>query len=252
MNKQVSSLHQATATTTSTSTSSEAQEWQQMAKKEKSHVEYAEASHFSMQNMQAPNFVKSLEPVTVSEGEAATFRVEFVGQPNPVVKWYRYSFPVKDSKDFQVVTTETSSSLTITKTCADDAGVFTCLLENIVGAAKSSSNLNVVETGQEYVMMASTSTKRTMKEMNINEGDNIRFDIGFSGGDKSNLEFTHNGQTIEESSGISISVENDVASLLIEKANPSHSGMYECIMRTGGGEARCQVNCQVTAIATAS
>ena len=50
--------------------------------------------------MQAPSFTKSMEPVTVSEGEAAIFNVEFDGQPNPAVTWYRYSFPVKDSKDF--------------------------------------------------------------------------------------------------------------------------------------------------------
>ena len=50
MSKQVSSLHQSKHEQTATSSiiSSEAQEWQQMARKEKSYVEYAEASHFSM------------------------------------------------------------------------------------------------------------------------------------------------------------------------------------------------------------
>merc|ERR1712045_221926 len=201
--------------------------WQQIAKKEKSYSEFAEQSHFSMQNMQAPNFSKPMEPVTVKEGEAASFHVDFSGQPNPAVTWYRYSFPVKDSKDFKINTTES-------------------------GSTKSSSNLNVMEDGQEYIMEASTKSMRTMKEMNINEGDNIRFDIGFSGGDKSNLEFSHNGKKIAEINGVSITVENEVASLLIEKANPSHSGLYECIMKTDGGEARCQVQCNITPAASAS
>ena len=201
--------------------------------------------------MVAPNFTKSLEPITVKEGELASFTVKFSGQPNPAVKWYRYTFPVKDSKDFQIVTTDTSSTLTITKTCTDDSGVFTCLLENIIGAAKSSSNLNVMEDGQEYVMQASTKTMRTMKEMNINEGDNIRFDIGFSGGDKSDLEFSHNGNKIMETNGISITMENEIASLLIEKADPEHSGLYECTMRTEGGEARCQVQVNISPAAPA-
>jgi len=254
MSKQVSSLHQSKQeqVTTTSSISKEALEWQEMARREKSYVEHTETTHSSMTNMQAPNFTSSLEPVSVYEGESAVFKVSFTGQPNPAVKWYRYSFPVKDSKDFKIVTSDTCSSLTIAKTCIDDAGVFTCLLENIVGAAKSSSNLNVMEAGQDYILQASTRTMRTMKEMNINEGDNIRFDIGFSGGDKSNLEFSHDGKKIEEASGITISVENEVASLLIEKANPSHSGLYECVMRTEGGEARCQVKCQVTPAASAS
>merc|ERR1712107_834712 len=103
-------------------------------------------------------------------------------------------------------------------------------------------------TNREYVMEATTSSTHTMKEMTVNEGDNIRFDIGFSGGYKNNLEFTHDGRTIEETSGISITVENEVASLLIERAGPDHSGLYECIMRTEGGEARCQVVCRVVPV----
>jgi hypothetical protein len=198
--------------------------------------------------MVGPSLTVGLEPLAVPEGEAATFTVEFVGSPSPEVKWYRYTFPVKDSKDFKIVTTETTSTLTILRTCADDAGVFTCLLENIVGAAKTSSNLVVKETSREYVSEATTSSTHTMEEMAVSEGDNIRFDIGFSGGDRNNLEFTLDGRTLEEKSGISISVENEVASLLIEKAGPEHSGLYECIMRTEGGEARCQVRCRVTPV----
>ena len=102
--------------------------------------------------MTAPTFTHSLEPVTVDEGQTATFKVTFAGSPVPAVKWFRYSFPVADSEDFKILTTETSSSLTILKTCADDGGVFTCLLENIVGASKSSSNLNVMEAGANYVV----------------------------------------------------------------------------------------------------
>ena len=198
--------------------------------------------------MMAPVFKKPLQPVKVTEGEAATLSVEFEGQPCPSVTWYRNSLPVKDSKDFKINTESTSSSLTITKTCAEDSGVFTCLLENIIGASKSSSNLNILEDGQEYVMEASTKSMRSMKEMTIFEGDNIRIDIGFSGGDKSNLEFSHNGVKIEEMEGVSINVENEIASLLIEKANPNHSGLYECLMKTEGGEARCQVQCNITAV----
>jgi len=252
MNKQVTSIHQSKQEQTMSMTSTEANEWQAIARKEKSYAEYAENSHFSMQNMQAPSFTKSLEPVTVKEGEEAVFSVTFDGSPNPAVTWYRYSFPVKDSKDFKISTIETGSTLAITKTCADDSGIFTCLLENIIGSTKSSSNLNVMEEGQEYIMQASTKSMRTMKEMNINEGDNIRFDIGFSGGDKTNLEFTHDGKKIMEIDGVSIKVEDEVASLIIEKANPGHSGLYECLMKTEGGEARCQVQCNITPAASAS
>jgi hypothetical protein len=87
---------------------------------------------------------------------------------------------------------------------------------------------------------------RTLKEMTVNSGDSIRFDIGFSGGSKENLEFRHEGRRlVEGAGGVRIQVEKDVASLIIEAAAADHSGLYECIMRTDGGEARCQVRCLV-------
>lgn len=179
------------------------------------------------------------------EGDSATFKVEFSGCPIPAVKWYRYAFPIHSSKEFQIVSTDTTSTLTIAKTRVDDSGIFTCLLENLGGATKSSTNLNVVEEGQEYVLSASTKTSRTLKEMNVDDGDRIRFDIQFTGGDKSKLEFYHNQEKLVEGSGVKIDFENDVASLTIEKAKVSNSGLYECIMTTEGGEAKCQITCHV-------
>ena len=196
--------------------------------------------------MAAPNFKRPLEPVTVSEGEEAKFTVEFVGDPTPVAKWYRYSFPITTNDDIKIVTENGKSTLTVLKACPDDTGIFSCIIENIAGASKSSTNLNVVESGQEYVLQASTRTTRRLQEMTVSAGDNIRFDIQFSAGDKSQLQFFHDGRPIEEDEeGVKISFDNDVATLLIENAAAKHSGLYECLMRTAGGEARCQVKCQV-------
>ena len=201
------------------------------------------------QNTSAPCFTKNLEPLSVSEGEPAKFVVEFGGEPAPDVKWFRYSFQVQNSEDFQITTTNNQSTLLIKKTCSDDSGIFTCLIENIVGSFKTSANLNVVESGQEYTMEASTKTSRSLKEMNVHEGDNIRFDIQFTSGDKSNLKFMHNDKEIKENQtnedDVKISVENDVATLLIANANSKHSGQYVCHMKTEGGEATCSVKCNV-------
>jgi Immunoglobulin I-set domain len=127
--------------------------------------------------MSAPNFKRPLEPVTVTEGEEAKFEVEFVGDPMPVAKWYRYSFPINSNDDIKIVTENGRSTLTVLKACPDDTGIFSCIVENIAGASKSSTNLNVVEAGQEYVLQASTRTTRRLQEMTVSAGDNIRFDI---------------------------------------------------------------------------
>jgi hypothetical protein len=87
---------------------------------------------------------------------------------------------------------------------------------------------------------------RKLQEMTVSTGDNIRFDIQFTAGDKSQLEFFHDGRPIkEEEEGVKILFVNDLATLLIENASSKHSGLYECLMKTPGGEARCQVSCRV-------
>jgi hypothetical protein len=83
----------------------------------------------------------------------------------------------------------------------------------------------------------------------IKQSDNPapRFDIQFTSGDKTQLEFFHDGKKVDEAKdGVKITFANDVASLTIEKAREEHSGAYECIMKTKGGEARCKIGCRVT------
>ena len=56
MVSQVSSLHQHSSQSSSQVVSQETAEWQEMARKEKTHVEYAESSHFSMVSKHVKNY----------------------------------------------------------------------------------------------------------------------------------------------------------------------------------------------------
>ena len=51
---------------------------------------------------QPPQFTKPLSPTKVVEGSSATLEVEFEGFPPPQISWYRESFEIKPSNDFQV------------------------------------------------------------------------------------------------------------------------------------------------------
>ncbi|CAB4067573.1 TTN [Lepeophtheirus salmonis] len=235
-------------------------EWQEIARKEKKHAEYANTSHFSSQTTSSPIFTNFLEPLNVKTGTSASFTVTFEGNPPPAVKWFRYGFHIKDTKEFKITTTETSSTLIIVCAKAEDSGIFTCLLlENIGGSSKSSTNLNIVDgeslssssqqtsssivktmenkdsstassTKTKTMTSSSQSTTTTsssssssgqMKEMRVTRGDTIRVDLQFKDGDKSHLKFLFEGKAMDESKeGVKISVNNDVASLTIEKADP--------------------------------
>ena len=61
------------------------------------------------EGMEAPNFSRTLEPLTVKEHEPATFRVFYSGCPRPEVTWMRYTFPIEDSDAHQIHTTGRSN-----------------------------------------------------------------------------------------------------------------------------------------------
>ncbi len=214
--------------------------------------------------------VRSLEPTTVREGEPVSLRVLFRGTPVPAARWFRDAVPIFDSDAYDVFSDgEGASVLTVKHPKQEDSGVFTCLLENLAGAVKTSANLSVLREGPEeggdgdgdgnggddddddgqYLVSASTVTTRTLKEMSVREGDTIRFDIQFRDGDRSQLRFRKDGMDLpeeDEDARLKVSVEGEVAALTIERARaPEDSGTYECIMRTAGGEARVTVKVNV-------
>lgn len=217
------------------------------------HLDSLQQQEF--QQMVPPYFTRPLEPVKVAEGNEAQFTVAFKGDPSPAVKWFRYNYQIKGgSEDFQITAGSDTSTLTVRRACKDDSGIFTCLLENIVGSSRASTNLEVVgppaqspEEPPEVEYTMSAKTSRTLQEMVVEESDNIRIDIQFTSGTRSDLQFFHEGRPIQESSGqgVQIFVENDVATLLISDARPEHSGHYECKMVTPAGEATCKVKCIV-------
>lgn len=200
-----------------------------------------------------------MEPLVVDEGATAKFRVEFEANPRPVVKWLRYTFQLKSSDFIHFEHDDNSASLIIDKVCLDDSGIFTCLLENPAGSTKSSTNLTVVEKENLEAHEESTMTTyssqihheskssqmstSSVKTMHVKTSDRIRIDIQFKDGSKSDLTFTHDDKPLTESNeeGIQITFSNDIATLTIDNANTHHSGMYQCIMKTEGGEARCHV-----------
>ena len=114
----------------------------------------------------------------------------------------------------------------------------------------SSMKSNEIKKSSSEIQKSSNEIQQksnNQKTMHVKKNDKIRIDIQFKDGSKSDLTFTHNGTPLTDSNqeGIEITFSNDIATLTIDNAESKHSGLYQCIMKTEGGEARCSVNCQV-------
>ena len=71
------------------------------------------------------------------------FSVEFTGYPPPVIQWFREGFEIQTSRDFQIMTTPTRSTLYIPEVFPEDTGMFTVKIHNQYGMAQCKAMLQV-------------------------------------------------------------------------------------------------------------
>lgn len=195
-----------------------------------------------------PVFTKKMQPCRAFEQEQARFEVEFDGDPNPTIKWFRENFPIKNSPDFQIHTFSTKSILVIRQVFMEDSAVFACIAENRGGTAKCSANLVVEERrrqGRGGVIPPSFTV--TAQNTNVAAGQLVRFDTKVSGTKPMDVYWLKNGKKISPDIRNKMLEEDGTYTLLIIEAFTEDSGKYECVAINSSGEARCDAECFVIA-----
>lgn len=92
-----------------------------------------------------PEFMEALQPQILPDGEEVTMTCRVVGNPLPVVRWYKDGQEVMPSTDFQISYDENTgiSTLKIPEVFPEDAGEYACTAENMFGDATTSASLVV-------------------------------------------------------------------------------------------------------------
>lgn len=199
----------------------------------------------------APFFTKKIQPCRVFENEQARFEVEFDGDPMPTIKWYRESFLIQNSKDFQIHTFGTKSVLFLRQVLSEDSAVFAAIAENRGGTAKCSANLVVEERKRQGKGGAvPPSFLTTIQDVNVSEGQLARFDVRVNGTKPLDVYWLKNSQKITPNIKYKIIEEDNNYTLLIIEAYPEDGGKYECVAVNNSGEARCDAECFVRSSAT--
>ncbi|XP_013393635.1 titin [Lingula anatina] len=97
-----------------------------------------------LERKEPPVFTKPVEPIKTKEGVAVRFDVEFTGFPTPNITWYRDSFQIQPSRDFQISTQSTKSTLFIPEVFPEDDGMYTVKASNPYGMVVSKGKLTVL------------------------------------------------------------------------------------------------------------
>jgi len=192
-----------------------------------------------------PHFTKKIQPCRVFEHESARFEVEFAGDPNPTVTWFREDFPIKNSSEFQIHNFGDKSVLIIRQVFMEDSGIFAAVAENRGGAAKCSANLVVEERRQGRNGLVPPSFLTTIQDTSVQAGQLIRFDAKVSGTKPMDIYWLKNGRKIASDIRYKILEEDDVHTLIIIETLAEDSGVYECVAINSAGEGRCEAQCVV-------
>lgn len=199
-----------------------------------------------------PKFTKKIQPCRAFEHESARFEVEYEGEPNPTITWYREDFPIKNSSEFQIHTFGTKSVLIIRQVFMEDSGIFAAVAENRGGAAKCSANLVVEEVRQGRGGLVPPSFLTTIQDTAVKAGQLIRFDAKVTGTKPMDIYWLKNGRKISSDIRYKILEEDDVHTLIIIETLPEDSGIYECVAINSAGEGRCEAQCRVETAGSSS
>uniref|UniRef100_T1J5H7 Ig-like domain-containing protein n=1 Tax=Strigamia maritima TaxID=126957 RepID=T1J5H7_STRMM len=192
-----------------------------------------------------PVFTKKIQPYRAFEGEPAKFECEFTGTPAPSIIWYRENYPIKNSTEFCIMTTDTSSTLVIREVFMEDSGDFSVLAQNRVGTAKSNSNLVVDDPKDKPKGAVPPNFLVTAQDVNVKVGQLIRLDTKVNGSKPMDVYWLKNGKKVQPDIRYKMLEEDDVYTLLIIEAFPEDIGNYECVALSKYGEARCQAQVYV-------
>lgn len=86
-----------------------------------------------------PQILEPLRSATIHEGDSIVFSTHIIGNPEPVITWYKDGVPVKGSRG----TEKDVYTLSIITSTIKDSGEYTVKAENAVGVNETIATLNV-------------------------------------------------------------------------------------------------------------
>lgn len=172
--------------------------------------------------------IRRLPDVTlVTRTSDASFTVE-LSQDVPV-KWFKNDQEIKPSDKYTIISEKCIRTLIVHDTKETDADEYTCTVFNV----KTSSKLKV-----ETIKMPPTIILDDKdREYKVKEGDDVTFNIKYSGTPKPEAEWSVAKTVVKKSPTKSYKVEEDSASLTIKKVKEVDAGNYTIKLKNECGEA---------------
>ncbi|XP_049297421.1 titin homolog isoform X1 [Anopheles funestus] len=189
----------------------------------------------------APRFVHELFDATAVENEKVEFRVQVVGTPAPQISWFKDGFEIYSSRRARIITEADVSVLVIHQTALTDEGEIKCAATNRAGHTVTRCHLTIDA-------FPKIRLPRQYEDGLLIEAEEVvRMKVGLAGRPPPSVEWSHNGEPLDNDSRHEIVTTEKNSTLKITSTKRDDRGEYHIRALNKLGEDNASFLVTVTA-----
>lgn len=188
-----------------------------------------------------PEFTKALEDTRVKPGSDIIITVNYLGKPEPSVKWYVDNDELSKDDGITIETEPGHSMLFLDGFTKDDSGTYKCVIANKMGQATTSANITLVgeKILPKTIKAEPPKFLKKLDKKNVVEGDAVQLEVVVTGTPKPSVKWTLDKEPVEETKRVHILVQGNRHILHIEKTELDDEAEYKCVAENNSGRVEC-------------
>ena len=183
-----------------------------------------------------PELTKTLQDLSLTEGDTAQFEVEVTGVPKPDVHWTTDNAEIIGNEETVLETSGNTYRLILKDIVPDDEGEYTLTATNEAGKVSCTGKLSVQEK------IKKPSFLEVLRDIEVTENSDVRLEVRVQGTEP-DIDWYRNGVVIEETTSREEFVDNEERgsyAYLIYGVTSDDQGTYRCTAVNEAGEASCE------------
>ncbi|CAL7949959.1 unnamed protein product [Xylocopa violacea] len=197
-----------------------------------------------------PEFVTTLQPLTIVEGFPAKMEVKVLGKPAPQLQWLKDGEEIKpDGKRIKAIQLpDGTQALVIEKVTPADAGEYQVIAANTEGTSSCKGTISVVGKLQPDVAEEKPSFVNPMRDVYVEEGQPLNLSVSFTGNPIPDVSWSKDGAPLEPSDRLTVTCDGKKTELELNPCSAKDAGEYECRISNPLGEDSTKATANVRKI----
>ncbi|KAH7700895.1 TTN-1 protein, partial [Aphelenchoides avenae] len=188
----------------------------------------------------APEFTMELHDVTAAAQAMLVLEAALFSVAPATVTWYKDGVSLKHSSDVRIIDDGRSQSLSILEAKRSDAGKYECRAKNKFGEARTQCTVTIKgpkEKVKEEDESRAPAIRMPLPAMrDLPENAEVTLVCAVTGVPSPKIEWLKDDQPVDFADRTTF--DDGVASLIIYKAKPTHSGVYACVASNAHGSVK--------------